>query len=207
MVSEFCTGFIRQGLLLWYPAFLLGVFAISPGNWEWLGSKNMWILTFTLANIITIGGILGGMLCGWLSDHVFQSRRPPVAGVFYLMQIVGVLLLMFAKSHGMPLLAYFSVGFTCMFIFGVHGMLTGTASMDFGGTRGASTVAGLLDGVQYFASGFAGLGLGLVLDKIGWNAWLILPLFSIIGFCLMLTIWNERPIKKNTEENKEPAKA
>jgi len=207
MISEFCTGFIRQGLLLWYPAFLLGVFAISPGHWEWLGSKNVWLLTFILANIITIGGILGGILCGWMSDKLFQSRRPPVAGVFYLMQIVGVLLLIFAKNHQMPLLAYFAVGFTCLWIFGVHGMLTGTASMDFGGTRGASTVAGLLDGVQYFASGFAGLGLGFVLDKVGWNAWLILPVFSIIGFCLMLTIWNATPKGNAKKEDKQPEAA
>ncbi len=45
------------------------------------------------------------------------------------------------------------IGFSCMWIFGVHGMLSGTASMDFGGTRGAATVTGLLDGVQYLASG------------------------------------------------------
>jgi len=205
MISEFCTGFIRQGLLLWYPAFLLSVFAISPGHWEWLGSSNIWILTFTLANVITIGGIIGGMLCGWMSDKLFQSRRPPVAGLFYLMQIVGVLLLIFAKNHQMPLLAYFSVGFTCVWIFGVHGMLTGTASMDFGGTRGASTVAGLLDGVQYFASGFAGLGLGYVLDKVGWNAWLMLPLFSITGFCLMLTIWNATPKSGGSKQVAEKA--
>lgn len=228
MVSEFCTGFIRQGLLLWFPSYLKDMYEIAQGKWEWLipiisfpvrifmPETGDWsamtvspdfavgIIAFILANIITIGGILGGIVCGWLSDKVFDSRRPPVAGIFYLMQIAGVLMLVLTKN---PLFAYFSVGFTCMFIFGVHGMLTGTASMDFGGTRGASTVAGLLDGVQYFASGFAGFGLGLVLDKVGWNAWLILPVFSIIGFCLMLTIWNERPVKKGKEENKEPAKA
>ena len=52
------------------------------------------------------------------------------------------------------------IGFCCMWIFGVHGMLSGTASMDFGGTKGAATVTGLLDGVQYLASGLTGFGLG-----------------------------------------------
>jgi len=52
------------------------------------------------------------------------------------------------------------IGVVCMWIFGVHGMLTGTASMDFGGTKTASTVAGLLDGVQYLASGLTGFFMG-----------------------------------------------
>ncbi len=32
--------------------------------------------------------------------------------------------------------------------------------MDFGGTKAAATVAGLLDGIQYLASGLTGFGLG-----------------------------------------------
>ena len=81
-----------------------------------------------------------------------------------------------------PGLAAFMIGFTCMWIFGVHGMLSGTASMDFGGTKAASTVAGMLDGVQYLASGLTGFLLGHYLDKLGWAAWtwMIIP-FSAIG--------------------------
>ena len=194
MASEFCTGFVRQGLMLWSTAFLVEKHHVLTGSW-----------LFSVSSIgITVGGIVGGILCGWMSDKLFQSRRPPVAGIFYIMQIAAILLLTFTNN---ATLAAFMIGGSCIWIFGVHGMLTGTASMDFGGTRGASTVAGLLDGVQYFASGFAGFGLGLVFDKIGWNAWLVLPVFSIIGFFLMRTIWDETPLKKNKEENKEPAKA
>jgi len=37
---------------------------------------------------ITIGGIVGGIVCGYLSDKLFQSRRPPVAFIFYIGQVV-----------------------------------------------------------------------------------------------------------------------
>ncbi|MFA6433662.1 MAG: MFS transporter [Elusimicrobiales bacterium] len=182
-VSEFCTGFVRQGLMLWFVPFLGEVHKITHGS-----------TLFTMAATgVTVGGIAGGMLCGYLSDHCFQSRRPPVAFLFYLGQIVSLYIL---GRTGSPLTASFMVGVSCMWIFGVHGMLSGTASMDFGGTKAASTVAGLLDGVQYLASGLTGFFMGSLLDKYGWNSWtyMIMP-FSFIGAMLMLKLWNVTPLK------------
>lgn len=189
-VSEFCTGFVRQGLMLWFVLFLIEVHHVTEGT-----------TLFSIATAgTTVGGILGGLLCGWMSDKVFQSRRPPVAFVFYICQIFAVITLTHTSSAA---LASFMIGVCCMFIFGVHGMLTGTAAMDFGGTRGASTAAGILDGVQYLASGITGLFMGKVLKAYGWETWcwMIIP-FSIIGAILMTTIWNETPLKKNKEEQK-----
>ena len=182
-VAEFCTGFVRQGLMLWFVPFLGEVHGVAAGSF-----------LFSVATIgVTVGGILGGLLCGYLSDHWFQSRRPPVAFIFYLGQIGSLLVLGRAATPG---LAAFMIGFTCMWIFGVHGMLSGTASMDFGGTKAASTVAGILDGVQYLASGLTGFLLGHYLDTLGWGAWtyMIIP-FSMIGAVLMVRLWNESPMK------------
>jgi len=182
-MAEFCTGFVRQGLMLWFVPFLKQVHHVVEGS-----------ALFSVATLgVTVGGILGGLLCGYLSDRWFQSRRPPVAFIFYLGQIGSLLVL---GRAGAPWLAAFMIGFTCMWIFGVHGMLSGTASMDFGGTKGAATVAGMLDGVQYLASGLTGFLLGHYLDKLGWGAWtwMIMP-FSAIGALLMLRLWNESPLK------------
>jgi len=183
--AEFCTGFVRQGLLLWFVPFLMEVHGVKHGT-----------SLFTMATAgITIGGICGGLICGYLSDKVFQSRRPPVAFIFYLGQIVSLFALGQTKD---PAVACFLIGFSCMWIFGVHGMLSGTASMDFGGTKAAATVTGLLDGIQYVASGLTGIFLGSILDKHGWGVWtyMIMP-FSAIGAILMTTLWNATP--KNTK--------
>jgi len=182
-VAEFCTGFVRQGLMLWFVSFLQEVHNIAAGSF-----------LFSVATIgVTVGGIVGGLLCGYLSDRWFQSRRPPVAFLFYLCQIGSLVVLGRAAA---PALAAFMIGFTCIWIFGVHGMLTGTASMDFGGTKAASTVAGMLDGVQYLASGLTGFLLGHFLDTLGWGAWtwMLIP-FSAIGALLMLRLWNASPLK------------
>ena len=190
--AEFCTGFVRQGVMLWFVPFLKEVHGIKPGSF-----------LFSVASIgVTVGGILGALLCGYLSDRWFQSRRPPVAFIFYLAQIGSLIVLGRAAS---PYLAACMIGFTCMWIFGVHGMLSATASMDFGGTRAAGTVAGTLDGVQYVASGLTGFLLGHFLDKLGWDVWtlMIVP-FSLIGAILMIRLWNETPLKRLKETVPEP---
>jgi OPA family glycerol-3-phosphate transporter-like MFS transporter len=157
-----------------------------------------------------LGGILGGLVCGWMSDNLFQSRRPPVAFIFYLVQVVMLTLLGFSLGRGTwlgQLWAVVLLGLTAMFIFGVHGMLSGTASMDFGGRKAAATVAGALDGIQYVGSGLTGFGLGWILKTYGWdgvataghtpaNAWVwvacIIP-FSLIGALIMTRIWHAKP--------------
>ncbi|MGA2384713.1 MAG: MFS transporter [Gemmatimonadales bacterium] len=181
-VAEFCTGFVRQGLMLWFVPFLKEVHHITPGTG-----------LFAVASFgITVGGIVGALLAGYMSDRLFQSRRPPVALVFYLAQIVCLLIL----GQAAPVLAAYMIGITCIWIFGVHGMLTGTASMDFGGSKGAATVAGMLDGVQYLASGLTGFLLGHFLDKWGWGVWtwMLMP-FSLVGAILMVRLWNETPLR------------
>lgn len=193
--AEFCTGFVRQGLLLYFTEFLHEVHHIAPGSGM-----------YEVASIgVTIGGIVGGLLCGWMSDYLFHSRRPPVAFIFYIGQVVSLLALGFVHSG---VFAAYLIGFSCMWIFGVHGMLSGTASMDFGGTKAAATAAGMLDGVQYVAAGLTGFGLGWILDRFGWDGgaqtaghvaanapvWVlsIIP-FSVAGALIMTRVWRAMP--------------
>lgn len=191
IAAEFCTGFVRQGVLLWFVPFLKEVHGISHGA-----------ALFSIATTgITVGGICGGLLCGYLSDKMFQSRRPPVAFIFYIGQIVALLLLGWVSS---ALFAALLIPFTCMWIFGVHGMLSATSAMDFGGTKAVATVTGICDGVQYLASGLTGFVLGGALDKFGWGAWtyMIIP-FSVIGGLLMTRLWNETPLKHKAKPSGE----
>jgi len=198
--AEFCTGFVRQGVMLYFTEYLDEVYHLAkkePLFW-WTGVAFM------------LGGIGGGLLCGWMSDKLFQSRRPPVAFTFYLVQVAMLALLGFSFGRGSWLGQVWAIvllGLTAMFIFGVHGMLSGTASMDFGGRKAAATVAGALDGIQYIGSGLTGFGLGWVLKTYGWdgvaaaghtpgNAWVwvscIIP-FSLIGALIMTRIWHAKP--------------
>jgi OPA family glycerol-3-phosphate transporter-like MFS transporter len=187
IAAEFCTGFVRQGVMLWFVPFLKEVHKIDLGT-----------TLFSVASIgITVGGIIGGLLCGYLSDRVFGSRRPPVAFIFYIGQIVALVWLGQTSS---PMLAALLIPFTCVWIFGVHGMLSATSAMDFGGTKAAATVAGICDGVQYIASGLTGFALGGALDRFGWSVWtwMIVP-FSVVGALLMTRLWNDTPLRKRPQ--------
>jgi len=76
----------------------------------------------------------------------------------------------------------------------VHSMLSGTASMDFGGKRAAASAAGMFDGMQYVGGSFVGFGMGWMLEKYGWVAWGPSMIgFAALGAILMLTLWNARP--------------
>jgi MFS transporter, OPA family, glycerol-3-phosphate transporter len=193
VAAEFCTGFVRQGVLLFFVKWLINVHHTAPGS-HW----------FNIASWgITIGGAAGGLVAGYVSDLCFQARRPPIAFIYYVLQIAAVLVLTHVASDH---IACIMIGVTCAFIFGVHGMLTGTASMDFGGGKGAATAAGMLDGIQYVASGITSIAIGFILDRYGWGAWpwAIIP-FSAVGGLLMLKLWNAKPEPKALAPEAVPA--
>lgn len=78
-------------------------------------------------------------------------------------------------------------------VIGTHGVMSGTATMDFGGRKGAATATGMIDGFVYLGTAFQSFALGYITTK-NWYNWptFLLP-FSIIGFLLLLKIWNAKP--------------
>jgi len=90
----------------------------------------------------------------------------------------------------------FIVVFMSLCVIGVHGMLSGTATMDFGGRRGAATAVGLIDGFVYLGTGFQSLSLGF-LTELSWNYWppFLIP-FAVIGLILAIKIWYAFPQAK-----------
>lgn len=185
VLAEFCTGIVRQGLMLYFPEFLAEVHGIKTGS-----------PLFQAASLgITIGGIVGALVSGVLSDYFFQSRRAPVAFLFYAAQLVFLFAL--GATHS-GVIASILIGVCCTWIFGVHGMLSGTASADFGGKKAAATATGLLDGVQYLGSGLTGVGLGALLDRYHWGIWpfCLMPM-SAAGGAIMIALWNAKPKGKS----------
>ena len=88
-----------------------------------------------------------------------------------------------------------------MAIIGVHGMLSGTASMDFGGKRNVGVVVGVIDGFVYLGSAAQGALYASVLptgaaakDVANWQVWplYMLPV-AIIGLVFCTRVWNARP--------------
>jgi len=78
-------------------------------------------------------------------------------------------------------------------VIGTHGLLSGTATMDFGGRRAAATAVGLIDGFVYLGTAFQGLCLGYLTTQ-NWVYWpLFLLPFAVIGFILLTRLWHAKP--------------
>jgi OPA family glycerol-3-phosphate transporter-like MFS transporter len=179
--AEFCTGLVRKGFEEWFPRYMQEAHHLALDNPIFQRG----------ALAIVFAGIVGAFIAGYMSDWVFKSRRPPVAFIGYVLQVLSLYVVW--KFPTLPMIiAAFIVN--SMAISMVHSMLSGTASMDFGGKRAAATAAGMFDGMQYIGGSFAGYGVGVLLDLYGWDVWAPSMIgFAAIGGILMLALWNARP--------------
>lgn len=78
-------------------------------------------------------------------------------------------------------------------VIGSHGLLSGTATMDFGGRKAAATAVGMIDGAVYLGTALQSLSLGFLTAR-SWAYWppFLLP-FAVVGFIGCLKIWNAKP--------------
>jgi OPA family glycerol-3-phosphate transporter-like MFS transporter len=91
-------------------------------------------------------------------------------------------------------------------IIGVHGMLSGTASMDFGGRKNVGVAVGIIDGLVYLGTALQSYVLGLALphgaaakDPANWSRWpMVLLPAAALGFALTLKVWNAKPQPKTS---------
>ena len=179
--AEFCTGFVRHGFEQWFPRYMQEAQHL-PLNSSVFQSGSMGVV---------LAGILGAFAAGTLSDWAFRSRRPPVAFLGYSVQIVSLAVIWWAPSTTMIIGAFIVNSFA---ISMVHSMLSGTASMDFGGKKAAASATGMFDGMQYIGGSAVGIGMGWLLEHFGWGTWGPSMIgFSLIGAILMLRLWNVVP--------------
>jgi MFS transporter, OPA family, glycerol-3-phosphate transporter len=183
---EFCSGFLRNAVMKWYRAYAKDTGATG---------------TFVYANwglVSCVSGILGGVFAGLISDHVFGSRRGPVASVLYGGLFLGAgatLLLLGAPSLG------WSVAGMSVCVIGVHGMLSGTMSADFGGKKGAGMATGIIDGFVYLGTAAQAFVYGGLLpsgpaakDPAAWRPWpLVMLPVALVGLVLASRLWHARP--------------
>lgn len=183
---EFCSGFLRNAVMKWYL-----VFADKTGIKDAFVAKNWGVL-------LCVAGILGGMCAGIISDRVFDSRRGPVASVLYGGLLGGAILTVFTLDSSA---AGWIVIVMSLCVIGVHGMLSGTASMDFGGQKNAGVATGIIDGFVYLGTATQSFLYARILpsgdaakDPAAWAPWPIAMVpVALVGLLLATRVWNARP--------------
>jgi OPA family glycerol-3-phosphate transporter-like MFS transporter len=179
--AEFCTGFVRHGFEQWFPRYMQEAQHLALDSSVFRGG----------ALSVVVAGILGAFAAGTISDWMFKSRRTPVAFVGYVLQIICLGIIWISPGIGWIIVAFIVNSFA---ISMVHSMLSGTASMDFGGRKAAASAAGMFDGMQYIGGAAVGSGMGWMLERWGWGVWGPSMIgFSLIGALLMMRLWNATP--------------
>jgi OPA family glycerol-3-phosphate transporter-like MFS transporter len=209
---EFCSGYLRNAILQYYQTFAEETHrAASPTMKKVaaaltdpaeraaaLASLPREFVHDHWGMLNCMAGITGGVFAGLISDRIFRSRRGPVAAVLYAIMLLGAIVMF-------PTLDSRAIGWVVLVmtfsIIGVHGMLSGTASMDFGGKKNVGVVVGIIDGCVYLGTALEALVLGHVLpekaaqqDAKSWWTWpaVLIPA-AVVGLALATRVWNARP--------------
>ncbi len=161
--------FIRYGVLNWAPTYLTQV-------------KGVQIAHSGLCFVIYEGaGIVGMLLCGYMSDKWFKGRRAPVSILCMTIVFVGVLLYWLSSNLVVSHIALFLIG---MFIYGPV-MLVGVQLLDIMPKKAVGTAVGLLGLFGYWGGTIAATaGFGYVVDYFGWNGG-----FTVLAISCTLAIF------------------
>jgi OPA family sugar phosphate sensor protein UhpC-like MFS transporter len=104
-----------------------------------------------IISVNTIAGILGAVAFGFMSDKLFNARRPPTNVIFAAMEIIGLLMVFFGPP-GKPLfmtVAFFIYG------FGLTGLVTslgGLFALDIAPKRAAGAAMGFIGVFSYIGA-------------------------------------------------------
>lgn len=189
------SGIFRNGIQNWYFVFAHEV--QQPGAEFFF---NHWGL------LLCMFGIVGGFFGGWVSDHLFQSRRAPPAAMLSALVIV-LTLLMAAYLTSAPLFLGLCCVLVVMASVGLTSLMAGTAATDFGGRKATATCSGIVDGCTYLGSAIQSFSIGHLIpsDKAGeaatflgltrdWHWWpLFMVPFAVIGLTVAIKLWHDLP--------------
>ncbi|KAF0745701.1 hypothetical protein Ae201684_000151 [Aphanomyces euteiches] len=161
LAAVFCLSWTRDGLLNWMYAYFDSV------RLEHLSADEHAIL----GGAWTLGGFVGGVLCGWISDCVFHSKRmPPVILFSVVLAACFILLYTLAATLSIVFLGWL-VFTVSVFLLGNYTLLSYTVPADLP-VDVAAGASGLFTAVGYFATGLAGIAMGSCIQAWGYQFWI-----------------------------------
>jgi MFS transporter, OPA family, glycerol-3-phosphate transporter len=144
------------------------------------------------AAAMPIGGLVGVILTGYLSDKLFGSRRAPVA-ILSLLATAGILFLGMNPIHNVWVmgLMFFAIG---AFLFGPDSLISSTASIDFGTKRGAGTATGFVNGIGSIGQILGGWLPSRITTSDNWTPIFVVMLSGlIISAMILMPLWRAKP--------------
>jgi sugar phosphate permease len=177
---------VRYAILFWGPVLV----------YEKLGTNIAGSAGISV--MFEVAGPLGVFFAGYASDKFFNSRRMPMCVIsFFLLSGVLFMFNTVTKSGSMVLMAaiLFVIGFL---LYGPDALISSVSAVDFGTKKGASSAAGVINGM-----GSTGQVLGMSLPGVisahyGWGTvFYIFSGFILLAALILLPKWNAVPPENN----------
>ncbi len=172
----------RYAILFWGPYFVSET--LNTG----MAESALISVSFFLAGPISV------LFAGYVSDKIFKSRRMPYSIIALL--LLAVILFVFMdiaalKSKIVIAGLLFTIGFL---LYGPDSLVSATAAIDFGTSKGASTASGFINGFGSIGAVVGGTIPGFFKETWGWDGvFTFLAVSVLIGALIMLPKWNALP--------------
>ncbi|NQZ56483.1 MAG: MFS transporter [Lentisphaeraceae bacterium] len=182
--------FVRYGVGDWIPTYLKEVkgFSIQDSGWAYM--------------IYEYAGIPGTILCGWISDRIFQGRRSPAA-ILYMLGVLIAIIVYWQNPPGNTLIDMLALSTIGFLIYGPV-MLIALHALDLVPKNAAGTAAGFTGLFGYLIGAVAATSLmGILVDYFDWKGGFIALIIACIGaiFFLALTWKLDSELHKKKKRN------
>ena len=178
-IANFFVYTVRYSVLDWGPTLLHEAKGIKLSNTGWM------VAAFELS------GIVGMLFSGWITDRLFGGRGARTC-VFSMLGCIGSVLLLWLYP-GKSVAAY--TGILCLAGFFIYcpQALVGIAVANLATKRAAATAVGLTGVFGYASTILSGWGLGLVVEKYGWDrGFLAMAVVTVLGTLAFVLAWGAK---------------
>lgn len=174
-ISNFCIYIIRLTILDWGASFLTEIKGMEIAKAGGL-----------LATTEIVGGTLGMLLAGWLSDKLFQSKAHRTC--FFCIVFATLSFFLFWKTESITLSFIFLI-FSSFFIYGPQALF-GTCASQQATKYATGTGNGIVGIFGYASSVVTGVMFGARAEAGGWDS--VFPIaiaFGVAGAIAIALMW------------------
>ncbi len=175
-LANFFVYTLRYGMLDWGPTLLTQAKHLSLNSAGWM------VAAFEGA------GLIGALCGGWLTDRFFGGRAMRAGLMFMVLACLAVLA--FWKLAGQSVL--WNTLLLCVSGFFIYGpqCLIGIAAAKLATKHAAAAAIGLTGLFGYASTILSGWGLGLLVERHGWDAgFAALVAVAVVGTVLFALAW------------------
>ena len=189
-ISSIFIYVIRTALNDWTPIFLM-----EARNFSYLSASScvMWF---------EIGGGVGMLAAGWLSDKVWGGRRGP-ANFFFALGMFATLAIFWYYPQTSLLWNGFIVAMIGFFLFGPQ-MLIGLAAAELSHKNATGTATGFAGWFAYLGAAVAGYPLGVAIEKFGWQGFFVMIVAcGFLATMSFIPLWSAGAKKSKQSEEED----